>query len=482
MREPAAPPPPAARPTAGWLDALLLGTAALAALVLLRQRAFHGMDAQHLIRLVRAGETSYYSHPLFLPLVVRWHALWSSWTDSPFQTLRAASMVGVACGTFAVHRAGLALGLSRARAALAAALTFAAPAVTFFGTVVEIHGVFFAFLGLAFLAWARNEAVPSPARGAVLGACTGIAAGVHSSGHFVVPLLLALTVGRRPERPRAVAASVAVAWAVHAAVTLLIARVVAAPPAGGIAATLDYILPTLARTPAAIARLLWQEWLEPFLPLSATTFLALAARRTRRAAVALLLGTVPLLVLMWMGLSANLYERGAYLIPFAWPAAVLLVSWWPGPAAAGALALSLVLSVAQIVRHDRLVEDPALSTGVRAIAAAGPVFVVCRDVAELEQLQRDVPAADAWPLLDLTRDLASGYDAATAAFDRHLAAPFAAGRTVLMTDSAFALLRDVPLPDVQRFRGEHLPGHYELLPLAERGFAGFEVRRRERTR
>jgi hypothetical protein len=481
MVDPAPPP----RSKSAWRDTALLFVAAAGLLALLQQRMFHGMDAQYLIGLVRDGSAEYYAHKLYLPLMLAWHDLLSPLTHSPFLSMRAASLVGVALGTLFMHRASLALGLDRGRAALAAALTFAAPAVLFFGTVVELHGVFHAFLGLVFWQWARcGRGVDLPGQ-ALLGAATAAAAGVHSSGHLLLALLPMLSFGWFGIRPRQAWRGLLVTIAAHVATTVLLtlwlvpAAVREAPADdGALAAAWAYFWPRLPWSPITVAAMLWREWGEPFAPLSLIVLAALFWRSPRRRALALLVGVLPLWGAVWVLLRAELHERGAYLLPFAWPAAVLAAEWLPRWLRWLALAVSLGLSVTAVVRHDRPADDPQLTAGLHAVVGDAPAFVICAQVRDVEQLQRDVPVTRPWPILTLASVLPQGYAALCAEFDRVVAAEVVAGRDVILTASALALLQGLALPDVQRFVGEHLAANYELEPLQARGYSGSRLQRR----
>ncbi|MEZ5964834.1 MAG: hypothetical protein R3F56_13395 [Planctomycetota bacterium] len=483
MRDPHA----AARGSGYWTDSFALAGAMFALAVALRQRAFHGLDAQYFLAQLRDHGDANYSHPLFLPLMHGWHGLWSKLGWSPFQSMRLASAVGASIGALAVHRAGRVLGLARSSALLAAALACATPAVVFFATVVEIHGPFFAFAGLAFWAWAHAHATAASTAAAsipfaFLGATTALAAGVHTSGHALLWLLPALSLGLAPpRRPRPCWRHWLVTAAVHAAVTLAVVGTLGSSGGGPWRERLEQALaywgPRVPLAPLEILALLQREWLLPFLPLSAATLLALAWRNQRRLALAVLAGIAPLLGLVWLLLHRELYERGAYLLPFAWPAAVLLVGWWPRALQSAALVAALALAIASVVRHDHVGDDAALQHALLPATEGGPALVICIDMAEVEQVLRTLPAATPRPLEGLTPAVAAGYEATCSEFDAWVQPFLDAGTSVWLTPRARAYLDVVPLPSVRRFVAEHLDGRYVLVPLDDPDFPALRLRR-----
>lgn len=466
-----------------WLDTVALAGLVYALVFALRQRAFHGLDAQYVIGMVRDHANTNYSHPLYLPLMNVWHALLAPAGLSPFESLRLASGLGVALGALAMHRASLALGLGRAPSLMATALACSAPAVLFFATVVELHGVFFALAGLAFWQWARTVTATSDtkraANFALLGLCTALASGMHSSGHFLLWLLLALTWGlgvrggwRRP----------ALTLAAHALTTLVIYY---STSDAAVAATrtwrevfdeaLAYWGPRVPWAPHEIAALWWREWLYPFLPLSIATCAALAVRAQRRRALAILVGIVPLLGLVWILLHRELRERGAYLLPFSWPAAVLVVGWWRGWLQGVALALALTLAIGQIWTHDRVEEDIAWRRTLRPTLDGSRALLICFDMREVDQALRDLPTVTPRPIDWLAGAVLGGYDPLCAEFDAWVAPYLDAGASVWITPRAMEILDVMNQPAVRRFKAEHLAQRYRLEPLDDADFRAVRV-------
>lgn len=484
-----------------WRDSLGLAIATLLLALVLAQRALHGLDAHHFIAQLRDHTSQIYSHRLFLPLMHGWHRVLTRLGSSPFASLQLASAVGTAWWTLAVHRASVHLGCDRRTAVMVAALAATTPGVVFFATVVEIHGVFLAFAGSAFWGWAHAVRAPRGSRFALLGVLTALAAGVHTSGHFLLWLLPALTFGLHRHNATVARGAdsepwpTAPAWrlwlatlAAHATTTLIVASMCPTPHGfpesltdvgQNVRTVLTYLEPRLAAPWRETLLLLWNEWLQPFCPLSYLALAGLAAR-ARWLAVGVLAGILPLVALVWALLTSDASERGAYLLPFACSGALLACAWLPRWAQAAALVLSLALAIGQVLAHDRHVDDPKLAPGVRAIVQDQPAFLLCGTFLEFEQVLRELPAASAWPLPWLAHTLPAGYAATTAAFDAIVDPPLAAGRTVLITDGALALLRGLPLPTVQRFATEHLVQSYQLTALHARGFAGCALTRKGR--
>lgn len=480
-------PPKVARGAGRWVDTVVLAGLVLALVVGLRQNAIHGLDAQHLIGMVRDHGDLNYSHPLYLPLMHGWHALLAPLGFTPFESLRLASGVGVVVSAIALHRASLALGLPRAPALVATALACSVPAVVFFATVVELHGVFLAPAGVAFWLWASASTATDPRtrtrRFAALGVATAVASGVHTSGHFLLWLLPAMTAGFSGRRPPW--RSFALTLGVHALVSMLLTLLLRTPGAGGgaglgeaLADAFAYWAPRVPWAPHEVAGLLWREWIFPFLPLSVATCAALALRAQRRFALLLLVGIAPLLGLSWLLLHRELYERGAYLLPFAWPGALLVAGWWRPRLQLTAIGVALALAVGQVVVHDRVEDDPALRRTMRTAIGAHPALLICLDAREVDQAVRDLPTVTPRPIHLLAPAILGGYEALCAEFDAWVAPHLDAGASVWLTPRAKAMLDLMEQPTVARFKREHLVAHYRLEPIADPGCPAVRVLRR----
>jgi hypothetical protein len=188
------------------LDGTLLALAALALYACLAQEVTYG-DGDQLLNYMLGGNLTYWTHFFYLPLLAGAHAVLGEFGFTLHDSGVAFSAAGTALGVFGAHAGASRLGLSRGAALLVGILVATAPAVLFFATVVEVHGPFFAFAGLSFVCTARFVASPGVARGAELGAVTGLAVGAHATGNLLPCLLLpfagvlARECEHRPEMP-----------------------------------------------------------------------------------------------------------------------------------------------------------------------------------------------------------------------------------------------------------------------------------------
>ncbi len=467
---------------APWTDGLLLALAALVTFWLLRQRALHGLDVPDFINWLQIGKANHHIHYLFMPLMDALHRGLRGFGWTPHQTLLLASCLGGALAVFGLHRAGAALGMRRADAAMAAALAATTPAVVFFATVAEIHAVFYAFFGLACWQWARTHVRPSVVGACMVGACTALAAAVHATGHLLVVLLPMLTVGLRA-RPGARWLRLAATFLLaHAACSLCLdawlRRDTVDVRHEGM---LGFVLQCIAQLPLGwnIVGDLWREWLWPFLPLSVVPIIAVFARATRRCAWAFWSAALAFLAMTVILLFGKLVERGAYHLPLAWPAALLLLALAPRALQVSALVFGSALSVYAVFEHDHPHENPRLIADLAAASQQQRLFVLCADQAEYEPLLRDLPSMASAPLFWLGQLVALGYDGFVARFDELVNRQLDAGYAVLFTERAFQLLSTLPEPTIARLMREHVPAHYATVPFQAGSFSAIEFRKRK---
>src|SRR5881394_1245347 len=126
-------------------DSALLGLLALAGCWLLDRGVWHGLDGYQFLSDIDHGQLFNDRHVLYKPVAWLFASALRPLGVPLYESAVAASMVCTAVGAGFVHRALLGLGLPRADAATAAVAAAGCFAVVYFGTVVEIHGVFFAF-------------------------------------------------------------------------------------------------------------------------------------------------------------------------------------------------------------------------------------------------------------------------------------------------------------------------------------------------
>ncbi len=458
----------------------------------LGQRAFHGVDVHEFLQRLGRGDTEHRYHFLYLPIA---HAFVRALPDlSVFEAARLASAACAAVGVGLHHAAARALGLARGAAGLLAALCAAAPAVVFFATVVEVHGVFFLFVGGAWWCVARAVARPSAARVAAVGLCSGLAGSVHATGHLLLPLAAAVWWGAGGHR-RWSWSSTAACWAgaavAHATEVLLLSALLQpaaggdAPLQGQAAMLVDSL--TLGG-PAQYGAIVVHEWLLAYAPVS-LWFLLGFAERSWRVLAAVVLGSV----LFYLGVLSVLLihfgtvERGAYTMPLLWPAALIVARLAVGWRGWAAVVLAAALAVALVVGHDRPGHPDRYAVDLMAAVAPERPVVVFGDVEEGRAVMR-VDAGVAWVnaaefAQAVRRTFApAGEDAAYGAlcgyFDGLLRTASASGNVYLFTDSALRALSDEAMGFVGRWAREHLAA-LDRTALQRGEFRGTAVRLRE---
>lgn len=477
-----------------WRDSLALAGGCLALYVLLAQEAFHGLDVHVHIFFLTQGQLEHPLHLLYMKIVGTAWPLLRGLGMSPHHALRLLSALGTAVGVCFSHRAAALVGASRGRALMVAGLAAVVPATVFFATVAEIHGVFAAFAGAAWWAWAAVIQRASVRHGLVMGVATGIAASVHATGHLLLPLFAGLVLawwlapgagsvregapapgGQSPWSALVAAAAAHFAIAVVLAVALQPHRL-RAPFEGQLAYLLHTALDRHTSFWVSAGKVAVHEWLLALFPLSVLTFAGIWRRGLRPMVVAVAGGLVLYLAASW-ALLDDLDERGAYLLPLAFPMA-LLTSWALPPAAtllAGAAALGVAF--AQVEAHDH-VDQAGWVAGFEAVVEDQPVALICRDVAEQEAITRvqpDIPFVRVDSLLAGAED-PSGYARFCEVFDAMVAQFQKGGRGVLITRPAYELMLETGKPLLVRFLREHLPAHHRVEQVSRGGFAALRIK------
>ena len=466
--------PPRAAP---WRDAAGIAAASLLLYLVLAQEALHGLDVHvHVFFLVH-GRLEHPFHLLYLKLAGAAWTVLQPLGFSPHAALRLLSAVGTALGVLAAHRAAARCGFDRRAAALVTALVAVPPAMVFLATVPEIHGVFAAFAGLCWWAWARQVDGPGWVRAALLGAATGVAASVHATGHLLLGACGALAAARSAE-PRRALLGLWPAVAVHACAALAFAAWLR--PEGGSTAFADQLrfLRECAVDLHAVNvwRVVRDEWLLAFLPLSVVGLAALRLRPWRAfAGVALAALTVYLAVAYV--LLDDINERGAYLLPLALPFAMLTFAAVGARGVLPCVLVALAAAVVQVQRHDR-VTPATWVPGFLAVAREGPLAVLCRDVEEQEHITRALPEVPFLRVDSLVATAEKGdaaYPEFCQSFDGTVAHFTSAGRTVLITAPAYEALLATGDRFFARFVHEHLQARYRLEEVHREGFAALRV-------
>lgn len=465
--------PPAARPPLRDGAALALGAFVVYALV--GQSRFYLFDAETFYMLVARGQLEHPNHPLYLPINWAVAGMLEPLGVSLFRAMTIASALGTAVWVLLAHHAAATMGLDRGRAGGVALLCATAPSIVFFATVIEVHGVFLAFAGLAWWLLARAARKPSAVRVFALGLGTGLAATAHATGHL---LTLATGLVLLAEVPALRAPKALVRAALAGALGHVLARVAAGALAGAgdLQHTLDYVATSADRFALSKAKwTVWNEWLWPFAPLSVVALSGLAARRTRPLALAVCAALVPYLLVAALMLGDAIVEHGAYLQPLAFPAAVVAARLLSGRAVLACAALGLALGVVSVKGHDHAAPDAVRPGDVIALRGDGEAVFVMADEAEARPVMLAAPDLAVVRVETLTQGLLADDDAtAFARFDAAFDAITAGGKGVVFLSQAAA--RELVL------RGDRLAGHleraYELVPRRSGTFRCYELRRK----
>ena len=365
-------------------------------LILGRQARLHGIDSDYLVLHLQSGDLSQYRrHVLFMPLAAGLFGLLQPFGVGAFASLQILSALGVAIGAFATHRAvvWLLAGCTtppRAVGPTCVAVAVAcAPAVAYYGTAAELHGMYFGGLGLSWWAFARWSRAPGFGSALFVGGVCGLATALHAIGALLpagfVLVASAIGAGSRAQRLQLLVGGGL------AAATVLVAAAMAtgfraADPMQGAAQWLGEWGLQLA--PRSIVQVLLHEWWLPFAPWSALAIVALFVRRARPwalAALAMLLVHLP--VALWLlGRDPPVLERGAYLLPLALPAMLASAVLCPPRAFALAFAGGIVLTLGTLWPRWQPLYTEAFVVGVRQLRAERG-FALLVDDRELEAVR-----------------------------------------------------------------------------------------------
>lgn len=469
------------RPRSLLLDAVAIGGVALCLYLALGQQTLYG-DAMTFLRMLRDGTTHYERHVLYLPVLYLGHGVLGSLGATVYQTALLASQLGGALGVALLLLAARGYGLSRGAAWLVATAFALCPGTVFFNTVVELHGPFTTPVGLAWLLGAVFLRRPGVGSAVALGLATALATGMHSSGALLpVPILGALLVQAWP-------ASVASALPLSRRLPLLLL-------AGGVHATLVLALmggvgqfafvrqmaPVSVGMDGHVLDVVWWEWVWPFLPLSVLFLCGMRWPTWRRLAVVVLLSLPVYLVPSYLVL-AMWREYGAYLIPLAFPAAVIVVGALPRAWVVAAIGVAATIAIVHVVGQDRSERPREYAAGARELAEGSPLYVLGGDEVDIEASFVTLPDTT-MVMLSMPPFIDAVLGAqALAALDAQLAIALPRGDVVLLSRGADVRLRDPRTTAAFPTAGAilpHLDAHYRLDPVQARGFAGWRVRARD---
>ena len=406
--------------------------------------ALYGEDGFFILASLEARSCTRNLHEAFLPQLIAFGDLLSWLSLPPHRVATLFSAFGAAIGVTLSHRALCLLEPEDpAVARRATALVVTAPAIVFFATVVEYHGFFFAYSQLALLCAAHLVRGPSMKWAVGLGAAIAAATLVHSSGMFLPTVLLPLVMleARSVAAPRRLAlcgvaavVSGVGAFGGRAALQAIFAPRPLAMPG------LDAALAGLPYVPHAVLT----EWLLPFAPVAVGALVALRRPPTRGLALALWAAVLVYALAASGALHDVLWERGAYMLPLAVPAALLGVRSLPKSWTWSLVVLGGAAAIVQVRVHASAAATyPTFVQGVReATTPADPVALV------LAQPERAAVAVlrPEWRMVDL-RDVVSQradlIDATVASVGVWLPGLTSGGQRLVISDESLAQLRGI---------------------------------------
>jgi 4-amino-4-deoxy-L-arabinose transferase-like glycosyltransferase len=427
-------------------DGLLLAACSLALYVLLGQGTFYKVDGQALLALAQQGQVHHPYHTFYLGLLALLRLGTAPLGFGAYASARLLSALGTAIGVLLIHRATRSLGLGRTAGNLAAAAFAVTPCVVFFATVVEVHGPFLAFAGIAALALARCARTLAAADAVLAGAGLGIAYLAHPSGALMgglLPALVAIAQDSTGRRARLAAIAFACAIAAVAALAFIVLALpllrsylgASVDPALAAGFWLNFGTGKLLDATATVKTIAW-EWLVPMLPMSLLALGALWWRGNRTAAILLLAGLLPYCLgaqLMLAGYS----ERGAYLLPAAWPTALVALAWCSAHRARVLLiVVAAGIAVAQVKLHDDPARARRFAQGVLATARGVPGLLITGDQYDVGACLMHLPQV---PQFFVGLAVGLSDEAAVDALNRFEAdvkGILDAGQAVLLTDAA----------------------------------------------
>ena len=434
------------------LDALLVALIALGITRALRQEAIYG-DGSGLLSLRAQGMLEYQGHQLYMPCIALLQRLLAPLGWSLFEIESFASSLGTSLGIGFLFLAALSFGVSRSRSWLLSACVIATPAIAFYASVIEIHGVFLAPVGLSF--WIAGHLATRPtsrtnlAVAAGLGTVTAVSALVHTTGHILPVCILPLVYAVRRERAaltlRAVVLETASLAALHFAIYAAVFQWL--HPVSANAPFLDrarYLLSGLERIDLqAWPTSAWNEFGFAFLPLSILWPIAFLRPALRVQALGFLGSWLAYQMVPFVLLGDTTNEHGAYLVPLAFPAALLVVRSAREWILVLTICIGAIAAIGQVRDHDRLAKDWPSAAEVAEFTARGTRIFVVATTAEFAPVLKHEPSTLPVPLDQLLlanpsdEQIVSGFVSTCEVMRR-------TGREILVTDVALRSLREDP--------------------------------------
>lgn len=436
------------RTTPRVTDGVLLAGIAFAIYAVCGRAAFHGIDAHYLMWCAHGGILTHEYHTFYLPAVALVRAVLEPLGGTLFQAGLLVSAAGAAVGVLCAHRASTRIGLDRASAAFAAVLLAALPAIAFFATIVEVHGLAVAFASVAWLAIASWCMDPRPARAVLVGLALVLAFLAHPSaaplGAAMAPAILLV---RRDGWIGPLLRDGAIALAV------LVAGIGLVPPVlralGGwtdAGLAFRYLADESVRhaTLGRVGRVLWSEWLLGLMPTGLVLALLAVRSTVRSAARASLLAVIPFVVIAWLMLEDFEYEYGAYAAAVAWPmVAVVAVAV---RSRVGRIALVVAAVAATVAVASRCVESPKTRNTaevVRAEVGDSRFYWLIGDRSDLEAWLVHHGDAGAFLLSDLLAGDGTAVATVLPILEQEIRRRTGDGQVVIVTDNAFRLLDEL---------------------------------------
>jgi hypothetical protein len=440
-------------PRAASTDAAAAAVVAVVAFVVacaLQQHTFYKGDGHVYLLGIVEGQLQHPHHMLFKALVS-----WTHWLGAPlgvslYEAAVLLSALGTGIGVGCACLASRGLGRSRRHAVAVAVLMLSVPAVLFFATVVELHGIFLGFCGPALLATAALARRPTLWRGVGFGAALALAYLGHASAALLPAVLLPLALcypagGGGVTRVRALLAPTL------AAAVLFGGFLVALPWLGrvtGLGADTESAAAYVARDALAFAAdvgrwpvTLWHEWVLPYAPLNLVALWACWRGTSRAPARWLHLALVPYYLVCVLLLPSA--EHGAYLTVFAWPLALIAVRECRSWSVVVVAAAGFAGGVGWIARHDQPELARAFGDGVRAAADGRGVFLLLGDDAEAKASLIALPDVDVLLVLHAGAVPAEVLGGVMDRLDAELRTRWRNGDVVLLTEGAVRRLGDV---------------------------------------
>ncbi|MCC6783570.1 MAG: hypothetical protein IT457_12075 [Planctomycetes bacterium] len=470
--------PPSPPPRAPVVDAVVFGLIAAAIYVIAAPRILYGPDAFTFYQMAQQGGAVHWMHVLYLPVLRLAVRVTEPFGIEPFRALAGASAVATGLGLALLHRGAARLGATRAQAIALLVLVGTTPAVAFFAVLLEVQGVFFGAVCIAWLATTAFVAAPRARHVLAIGLATGLAALVHASGH-VLPIAAA-AFGLAMIDLRALGLARLVCFGVVGAAAHF------ALPAAAQLAGFD-ILGSTSNSAAFVSGstqgagglehfgvILRNEWLLSFAPSCLAVYAALRVPSLRRLLAAIHVPFAVYLFVAWalLGYTFGVHgiEHGAYFLPLAFPLAWLTVRSIPWP---GVLALALLGAASSWahVRHETG-ERAALYEPSAVIEALGSDagLLVVQDAKDGELLALDAPRLALIPFDVIVGGAPRSFDEIVAQLAVQIDDLHRQGRPV-----AFASRVYDPLLAVDDALPRWLAQRYVVEPRRVRGFRCYAV-------